>query len=232
MKLNPQSRGEGQIAMIRGVVFDLDNTLVDSVDSIVRCADHVLRGMGKRGIDRGTAERAMGLTIFDLFALVEPSLNEEEKSCLFNEYKRRYMDFIGETKMLPHAREALAHAAKKGLRLALVTTKSVVNARRILQVFGLEGYFEVVLGFEDTANHKPSPEPIVKAMELLGLGACEVIVVGDTEMDVVAGRAAGARTVAVMTGVTSPERIAAHRPDYVIADLSGLGPILDGLADA
>jgi HAD superfamily hydrolase (TIGR01509 family) len=218
--------------MIRGVIFDLDNTLVDSIDNITKCADHVLRGMGKRGIDRLTAERAMGLTIFDLFALVEPTLTDGEKTLLFNEYRRCYMDFIHETKILPHAMEALASAAGRRLRLALVTTKSVGNARRILKAFGMDGYFEAVVGFEDTESHKPSPEPILKALKLLGLGAGEALVVGDTEMDVIAGRQAGAKTVAVTTGVTPWERLVLERPDYVVEDLSELDGIIDSLVRA
>jgi HAD superfamily hydrolase (TIGR01509 family) len=218
--------------MIQGVIFDLDNTLVDSIDSITKCADYVLRGMGKRGIDRATAERAMGLTIFDLFALVEPRLTDGEKTILFNEYRRCYMDFIHETKMLPHSREALASAGKKGLRLALVTTKSVGNARRILEAFEIDGYFEVVVGFEDTNSHKPSAEPILKALKLLGLEGGEVVVVGDTEMDIIAGRKAGAKTVAVTTGVTTRERLSLERPDYIVDDLSELDRILNGLVRA
>lgn len=214
---------------MRGVIFDLDNTLVDSIDSITKCADHVLRGMGKGGIDRATAEKAMGLTIFDLFGLVEPDLTEEEKRRLFEEYRRCYMDYIHETKALPHAKEALAHASSRGLRLALVTTKSRGNAEKILRAFGMEGYFMAVIGFEDTEEHKPSPEPLLRALEDLGLGAGEVLVVGDTVMDVIAGRRAGAITVAVTTGVTPRERLASERPDYIIRDLSGLGGIIDDL---
>jgi pyrophosphatase PpaX len=218
--------------MIRGVIFDLDNTLVDSIDSITKCADHVLRGMGKGGIDRATAEGAMGLTLFDLFALVEPDLSEAEKVRLFDDYRRCYMDFIHETKILPHAREALASASSRGLRLALVTTKSSGNARKILKAFGMHGFFMAVVGFEDTKKHKPSPEPIFKALELLGLGAGEVLVVGDTEMDIMAGRGAGAKTVAVTTGVTPRERLAPEKPDYIVDDLSELDSILKSLLPA
>jgi pyrophosphatase PpaX len=218
--------------MIRGIIFDLDNTLVDSIDSITKCADHVLRGMGKNGIDRTTAERAMGLTIFDLFALVEPGLTEGEKRRLFNEYRECYMDFIHETRMLPHAEEALVLAKRKGLRMAVVTTKSVGNARRVLEAFGLAGYLDAVVGFEDTASHKPSAEPILRALQLLGLNASEVVVVGDTEMDVIAGKKAGARTVAVTTGVTNRERLSLERPDRIIHDLSELDGILEDLIQA
>jgi HAD superfamily hydrolase (TIGR01549 family) len=215
--------------MIKGIIFDLDNTLVDSIDSITKCANHVLKGMGKRGIDRTTAEEAMGLTIFDLFAMVEPNLSEDEKAQLFIDYRRCYMDFIGESRILPHARETLSAVASRGMRLALVTTKSVENARKILKTFGLDGFFTAVVGFEDTMRHKPSPDPLLKALDKIGLGASEVLVVGDTEMDIIAGSRAGARTVAVTTGVTLRERLVLEKPDYIIDDLLELDGILDNL---
>jgi pyrophosphatase PpaX len=89
-----------------------------------------------------------------------------------------------------------------------------------------------VVGFEDTKKHKPSPEPIFKALELLGLSGCEVLVVGDTEMDIIAGREAGARTMAVTTGVTPWERLAHEKPDFIANDLSELDNILESLIRA
>ena len=93
--------------MIVGAIFDLDNTLVDSVDTICRAADYAIRTNGFRGVDRKTAEKAMGLTIFDLFKLVEPDLSDEQKQRLFHFYRESYMKFIGHTELLPHVKETL-----------------------------------------------------------------------------------------------------------------------------
>jgi phosphoglycolate phosphatase-like HAD superfamily hydrolase len=93
----------------------------------------------------------------------------------------------------------------------------------------LDGFFTAVVGFEDTMRHKPSPDPLLKALVKIGLGASEVLVVGDTEMDIIAGSRAGARTVAVTTGVTPRERLVLEKPDYIIDDLLELDGILDNL---
>lgn len=214
--------------MIKAVVFDLDNTIVDSVDTIWRCADHVLRSQGFGGIGRETAEKAMGQTIFGLFALAEPNMGADLLEKLAREYRRCYMDFNCYSRILPYARQAIEDTKQQGLRIALVTTKSRENAEKILKWFCIADYFEVVVGFEDTKEHKPSPDPILKAATLLGVVAHEILVVGDTEMDVRAGKGAGAKTVAVLTGVTPVEKIQREKPDRIIQNLLEFKKILEG----
>lgn len=205
--------------MIRGVIFDLDNTLVDSVETIRQAADATLRSRGFRGVDFEALVSAMGLTIFDLFRRADPSINEEMMKELFVDYKENYMRFIASTKLLPNAREALEALSAKGLKMAVVTTKSRYNAVKILEFFGLAHYFNAVVGFEDTYEHKPSPEPIMKAAAMIGIEASALAVVGDTDADVAAGRAAGAITIAITTGVTPIHKILEKRPDYVISNI-------------
>jgi len=213
--------------MIRGVLFDLDNTLVDSVETIWRCADHVLRTEGLSGIDRQTAEKAMGLTIFDLFALVEPDLSQAKKEKLFHMYKKCYPGFMRYTVILPNALDAIKNVRSRGLRIGLVTTKSRENTEKVLTAFGMRDYFEAVVGFEDTEQHKPSSQPIIKAVGLLGLNPTEALVVGDTEMDVIAGNEAGSVTVAVTTGVSPVDRIISVNPDFIIGGLGELPQIVE-----
>ncbi|MGA2573708.1 MAG: HAD-IA family hydrolase [Candidatus Methanomethylicaceae archaeon] len=215
--------------MIKGVIFDLDSTLVDSVETIWKCSDHVLRENGFKGVDRETAKRAMGLTIFYLFDLAEPGLSKAQKQKLFNDYRGSYMEYVGYSKLLPYARESLEYAKSIGLKLALVTTKSRMNAGKILKSFRLLDFFDAILGYEDTLEHKPSAEPMLKASLALNLKPKEMAVIGDTEMDVRAGKGAGSITVAVTTGVKTAEQLQAERPDYIIATLFELPKILSGL---
>ncbi|MGQ9760126.1 MAG: HAD family hydrolase [Candidatus Methanomethylicaceae archaeon] len=212
---------------IKGIVFDLDGTLVDSVDTIWRASDHVLRANGYKGIERRDVVELMGKTIFDLFLMVEPRLSQNEQTKLFEDYKEAYMKFIGHTHLFPNVRDTLNALRSKGIKMAVVTTKSRENAEKILSFFDLRGFFDAVIGFEDVKEHKPSKEPILKAVSEIGLKISEVIVVGDTDVDIRAGREAGAVTVAVMTGVTQIEKILSETPDFLIEDLSGLLMILE-----
>jgi len=212
--------------MIKGAIFDLDNTLVDSIETICRTADYAMRTNGYKGVDIKTAEKAMGLTIFDLFKLVEPDLSENEKQKLFHCYKGSYMKFIDKTEILPNVRETLSRVRAMGIRMALVTTKSRENAVKILKAFDLLDYFEFTHGFEDTWEHKPSAEPMTKAIARMGLHPSEVVVIGDSDADVRSGRSAGAKVIAVTTGVTPLDRIQAERPDHIIGNISKVPAII------
>ncbi len=221
----------GKTILIRGAIFDLDGTLVDSTETIWRTSDHILKMNGFRGVDRGTVERVMGLTIFDLFLQVEPDLNQAQKRRLFDDYRNGYMNFIEHTKVLPNARDAIEYARSRSLKLALVTTKSRENAEKILNYFDMRRFFDVVLGFEDTEEHKPCPEPIIRAASLMVLKPEDVVVIGDTEMDMRAGRSAGSTTVAVTTGVTPLVRLLRERPYYIISNLSEMSEIFKDLGE-
>ncbi|MEM2058598.1 MAG: HAD-IA family hydrolase [Thermoproteota archaeon] len=215
---------EGRV--VKGIVFDLDGTLVDSVDSIWRASDYVLRSNGYRGLEREDVVKVMGKTIFDLFLSVEPRLSPQEQHKLFEEYRRTYMNFIEHTKLIPKVREVLLFLRSRRLKMAVVTTKSRENAEKILSFFGIRSFFDLVIGFEDVREHKPSAEPIMRAAEGLGLQASELVVVGDTEVDIRAGREAGALTVAVKTGVTPLEKIIAESPNFLIESVSDLPEVL------
>lgn len=212
---------------VKGVVFDLDGTLVDSVDSIWKASDYVLRKNGYCGLERSDVVEVMGKTIFDLFLRVKPGLSKDEQKKLFEDYKRFYMDFIVHTKLFPRVRETLAYMSSRGVRMAVVTTKSRENAEKILSFFGIREFIHAVIGFEDVIEHKPSKEPILKAANAMGLECSELVVVGDTDVDIRAGREAGALTVAVKTGVTPVEKILVEGPDFLIDDVSGLPEILE-----
>jgi len=213
------------MSLIKGILFDLDGTLIESVESIWRCADHVLRSEGLPGIDQRTAERAMILKL-DLFSASGSNLGTDQREMLFERFLRCYPDFMKYSKIMPSAREVVEDAKSRKLRLALVTTESRRSATEILRNFGLLEFFEVIVGFEDTKQHKPSAEPVLEALSLMGLKPSEVLVVGDTELDAIAGKKAGATTVIVTTGPTPIERIRSEKPDFIINGLCDLPDVI------
>jgi pyrophosphatase PpaX len=114
----------------------------------------------------------------------------------------------------PGVTELLAGLRGQGRRLGVVTSKRRETARQGLELLGL-GEFDVLVGFEDTEAHKPGPEPLLLALELLGAGPEQAVYVGDTAWDVRAGRAAGLATIAVSWGVAARDELAAERPDLL-----------------
>jgi phosphoglycolate phosphatase len=116
-------------------------------------------------------------------------------------YKRNYRQVHTRmTVLLPGAREAVELAASFA-RLGVVTTKTGKYSRELLEHFGMMRHFEVLVGSEDVCRHKPHPEPLIRALELMGVpggGRCWMI--GDTCLDVEAALAAGAVPLGVTCG--------------------------------
>ena len=116
----------------------------------------------------------------------------------------------------PGVAEMLRTLRARGRRFGLVTSKREGFARRGLAIFGLETLFEVAIFHDDTARHKPEPEPLLLAAERAGLVPGNVVYVGDSIHDVAAGRAAGMRTVSVLWGPFDRAVLERAGPDHIV----------------
>lgn len=128
----------------------------------------------------------------------------------------------------PHAIETLHRLRAAGMRCGAVTARSKVSSLGTLENAGFGGLLEVTLSAEDTPRTKPHPDPLLLALRLMELTPSQAVFVGDTESDIVAGRAAGMVTVGVTYGFFG-EAIAACQPDHLIRDIAELTPLLLGV---
>ncbi|MBK7600533.1 MAG: HAD-IA family hydrolase [Acidobacteria bacterium] len=85
-----------------------------------------------------------------------------------------------------------------------------------MNIFGMNEMFDIIIGAEDVANHKPHPEPLIKAMEMLDGAPCETIYIGDSTHDITAGRAAGMLVAAVAWGPFPRKDLEDLQPDYLL----------------
>lgn len=192
--------------MTVAVLFDLDGTLVDSIDLIVQSARHAF---SCRPGPAPTAEAFAAGIGQPLRAQFGPyCANDEDMEFLiarYREYQFEHHDRL--TKAYPGIPEAVTALAGAGHRLAVVTSKLDAMARRALTHVGLDRAIPVVIGCDATTRHKPDPEPVLVALERLGVPASEAIFFGDSPYDMEAGRAAGVTPVAVLWGAFSQEEL-------------------------
>jgi pyrophosphatase PpaX len=111
--------------------------------------------------------------------------------------------------------EMLDALSSVGIRLGVVTSKREGTARRGLQRYGLERFFEVAVFHDDTARHKPHPEPLLLAASRLGVSRQRAVYVGDSVHDIAAGAAAGMRTIAALWGPFPRTDLEAAGPDHI-----------------
>lgn len=196
---------------ISAVLFDLDGTLVDSVALIVESFRYSL---GKFGItaDDQKILSTIGLPLRDVCFDFAGERGEEMFQCYID-----YQDDIHDlhVKEYTGATDLLEFLQGRGCRMGIVTSKRQTMAKRGLAVTGLDKYIEVIVAFEDTAAHKPDPEPVQKALNALEIAPDEALYVGDSPYDIRCGKNAGVYTAGVTWGVSTEEQIMGERPDVI-----------------
>ncbi len=181
------------------VLFDLDGTLIDTVELIVSSARYAFADRdGSRPTD---AEWITGLGTPLITQFREWASDETEVTRLVGRYREHQMahhDTL--TRPYQGMREALDELCSAGYQIAVVTSKLNALARRGLTCTGIEHCITCIVGCDDTTKHKPDPEPVLFALDRLGVAPARAAFVGDSPFDIAAGNAAGVYSVGALWG--------------------------------
>lgn len=191
------------------VLLDVDGTLLDTAAAYRRAIDMLL---AQAGVDADERARIGALPGVQLPALVElcgggPSVREQ----FVEVYRTCNHDVRAYAGITTALRELSAMCS-----LAAVTSKRRVVASEELERAGLLQYLAVIIGDEDVCRSKPDPEPVVAALAAIRIPPERAVMVGDSYVDIEAGRGAGVATVGVMWGAEFPARLMAAGPGVVI----------------
>ena len=183
------------------VLFDLDGTLIDSGAIILASFRHATQTVLRREIpDAELAALVGGSNIHDQMRSIDAAQVEE----LVRVYREHNEPLHDELEAFEGIEHVLAQLKREGRRLGIVTAKRRKTVELAFAVLPLERYFDVVVTSDMTERHKPDPEPVLTALERLGVGPAEAAFVGDSPFDVASGKAAGVFTVAVAWGNIHP----------------------------
>ncbi len=201
------------------VIFDLDGTVVDTVELIVESFRYATRTVLGEQLPDEVITAGVGQPLMAQMERLSPR-NACELYYVYREYNHRRHDelirgYAGVEEML----QALKAAGRK---LGIVTSKSEDTTAMAFRAIGLKEHFDAVVTASDTTEHKPSPVPIRLCLERLGAVADTAIYVGDSPVDILAGAAAGTTTAAVAWGVFGPDALLAASPDYWVDDPAAL----------
>lgn len=208
----------------RAVLFDVDGTLLDTRDFILGGFEHALATHGHAARTRAELAAVVGRTLHEGYPLVAPGCDPPRMIETHRAWQRENLHLA---LPFPDTVPTLAALHAAGLRLAAVTTRSRVTSLDTLRLAGIDGYFDVVISWEDITHPKPHPEPVQRALERLSVAPEHALMVGDTDADILAGRAAGTRTAGVTYGFHEA-RIADAAPDWLLDRLADLLPICLG----
>jgi phosphoglycolate phosphatase len=213
---------------VRAVLFDVDGTLVDSIEAYHRVAELAAAPYGI-SIPREAVRRALN-TNEPFWELALPA-DLPDRAVLMPHLKedaaRQWQDALrvyGRT--LPKVRETLETLQRRGARLGIVTG-SRSSSLQPLDESGLTKFFDAIITGQDVHRRKPDPEGLYRCAEMLGIVPSEAVYVGDTPLDIQASRAAGMGSIAVLSGAGDSALLSAAGPDWIIYSLGELSGILD-----
>ncbi|MCM8813073.1 MAG: HAD-IA family hydrolase [Candidatus Omnitrophica bacterium] len=203
------------------LLFDLDGTLVDSSQDIVTAVNAMLRYMGT--VPR-TSQEVVSFVGHGERALMASALGTTEPAVLeraltfFSDYYVRHL--VEETRLYPDVIETLRYLHKQ--TKCIVTNRSRSSAQVIVREMGLEEYFACVVTGDDSSCVKPSPCPVNRALAGIAHNRRRTMMIGDMDVDILAGKGAGVLTCGVTYGIGSAASIATAQPDFVIENFSEL----------
>lgn len=196
-------------------LFDLDGTLLDSIDLILTSFHHTSRIHLGRQLPDEYWLAGVGTPLRTALSKVAGS-DEETDAMLatYRDFNLEHHDAMA--KAYPGVTDVVRRLHRDGAKLALVTSKLSIGANHGLRLLELEEEFPVRICADDVVNGKPHPEPVLKALAALEAPASSAVFIGDSEHDMAAGRAAGVDTIAVTWGPFPRATLEAQAPTHWI----------------
>ncbi len=222
--------------MIANLLFDLDGTLTDPKDGIIRCIQFSLRRLGL-GSPPGEDELlwCIGPPLRECFSRLLGACDGAVVEEAVRHFRERFSETgIYENSVYPGIVPALESIHAMGGRIFLATSKATLFARRILDHFGLTPFFQGIYGSQLDGRLADKADLVAHVMKTEDLTPRITLIVGDRFHDIVAGRKNGIRTAAVTYGYGALEEISASAPDFIFhsaADISAFFEAERGIKD-
>jgi HAD superfamily hydrolase (TIGR01509 family) len=214
--------------MIRAALFDFDGTLADSFAAITASTNHVRESYGLPALPEPEVRGHVGLGLAHLLAHLVPGVPVEQAIARYRSHHQTVMAAL--TRPMPGVVRTIPELARRGLRLGVCSNKRVEFTRQLVDTLGLGAHFACVLGPEDVGGRpKPDPAMLLEGVGRLGVSAQESIYVGDMDVDVQTGQAAGVLVWLVPGGAVGLEAAMAAGPDRVLKGFAELLDLLPGV---
>jgi len=204
---------------VSGLIFDLDGTISDPSLGIFRCINHALSTHGFSEVDTDSVAAQIGPPLDKIFRTFQPQAEPALISSLISAYRQRYAESgYAENELYAGIPDVLRSLTDRGLRLGVCTSKRRDFAEQILEMFGLISHFSFVDGGEiGIGKHQ-------QLADLLNTGTIDrsAVMIGDRDVDILAAKANGLRSVGVLWGFGDHGELSGAGADIVIREPGGL----------
>ncbi len=201
-------------------IFDLDGTLVNTLDDIAASVNHTLAAFGRDPISNDAVRRYVGdgieMLLRRAFAGGEKML--EGAVDIYKEHHRR--NLVIRSHLYPSVRETLEYF--KSLPMGVISNKTEEFVGPLMARLGIADYFKMIVGADSGLPLKPAPHSVLKIVTTIGAPKERTVIVGDGTTDVRAGKAAGVITCSATYGFRPEDELRKAGPDYMIHEFSEL----------
>jgi len=205
--------------MIKALLFDFDGTLLNTNDLIIQTFMHVLNERFPGQYSPKDCLKFLGPSLKQTMSDIAPG-EEDAMIAKYRKYNELHHDEL--VTQYPDVVSTLEQLKAMGIKLAIVSTKRNGMIDRGLSVLGANHLFDVRIGTDDVKNVKPDPEPVLLALERLGVNKEEAIMIGDNSHDIEAGHNAGIRAAGVAWAFKGPEYLQQFKPEYMLHHMTDL----------
>lgn len=208
--------------MYKYVIFDLDGTLIDTLDDLKKGINFALKELGYNiSYTKEETKFLIGEGTRNLCARAIKNIphTEEDEETLFKEFTRLYkLHQLDDTRPFFHVEELLKLLKENNIKAAVLSNKVEQNVVDILTYLKLDSYFEIIRGQRKDIPLKPNPSSLNNLILDLAASKEEVLYVGDSDVDMVVSRNAEVDVAAVTYGYRDIELLKNYNPNYIISD--------------
>ncbi len=207
------------------IIFDFDGVIINSGQDIASAAQHVLKLFDRPVLSQEEIISYVGHGVQYLIRNCFKGCDDDFIEQVIPIYRKHYFEnAVVETRLYKHVEETLEYIKKTGEdnKIALVTNKPEDLSDKILDLLEVKQYFDVVVGPESVKKMKPDPEGILQVLEQFKISPRQAIMVGDSHVDIEAGKNAGTITCGVTYGLGDREELIKSSPDILINDMAEL----------
>ena len=220
-----------KIATVKSVMFDLDGTLIDSVPVYYRLMESILRVVGLPPVSKPVVAEFMirGRDALELVIPADMADRKEEliEKCITVGRMMSWNMFRDEVEVIQGVKKLFSVIGRKKIPMGVVTSTERANIQRKLTPLarqGIKAALASVIAIEDAPRRKPAPDPLIVCADQLAIPPRDCLYVGDSRVDIQAGRAAGMLTVGVLTGLDDRETLERESPAIILDSVADLIP--------
>jgi HAD superfamily hydrolase (TIGR01509 family) len=218
---------------VEAILFDLDGTIIDSVEIYYKIVWVVLDKLHLPRVSTKQIQKAnrdgtfLWEKLFPAAMFSDHPQLKDEAWAIARQISPKM--FNGQIKLLPGAKEVLQQISAKGFKIAVVTSTPRQNMEaklKPLKESGILHLLEEIITADDTVKKKPAADPLLECSKRLAVETEKCVYVGDTQIDIRAGKAAGTVTIGVLTGFDDHEMLKREHPDAIIESLGNLPEVI------